>query len=314
VLNPELRPKTIADLNAQAEKLLRGLGSAEPPLDLRLLRELLKLDRHYYSSTNDGAIAETVSRLKVAGQQILTRPGLLKTAILKFSLKALYLPDQRRILLDQEEPLLKHRWNEAHEIGHSIIPWHEGMMLGDNKQTLLPMCHEQMEAEANYVAGRLLFAGSRFQEEASSSPADLGRVRSLAKSYGNTATSTLWRYVEEAHPGRPMFALVSGHPHAFRREKDFDPLNPCRYYIRSPAFRERFGPRSAVELFQIVSGYCGAQQGGYIGKAEVVVADANNVPHTFRCETFFNRYQALSLGVWQESATSVSTGNGYKVA
>jgi hypothetical protein len=312
VLNPELRPKTIADLNAQAEKLLRGLGSTEPPLDLRLVRDLLKLDRHYYSSTNDGAIAETVSRLKVAGQQVLSRPGLLKTAILKFSLKALYLPDQRRILLDEGEPQLKHRWNEAHEIGHSIIPWHEGMMLGDNKQTLLPICHEQMEAEANYVAGRLLFAGSRFREEASSSQANLERVRSLAKSYGNTATSTLWRFVEEAHPGLPMFALVSGHPHALRRPKDFDPLNPCRYYIQSPSFREQFGQRSAAELFNVVSSYCGAQQGGYIGKAEVALADANDLLHTFRCETFFNRYQALSLGVWQENATTVSTASGHK--
>jgi hypothetical protein len=304
VLNPELRPKTIADLNAQAEKLLRGLGIAEPPLDLRLVRDLLHLDRQYYSSTNDGAIAETVSRLKVAGQQIMSRPGLLKTAILKFSLKALYLPDQRRILLDQEVPKLKHRWNEAHEIGHSIIPWHGGMMLVDNKQTLLPMCHEQMEAEANYVAGRLLFAGTRFKEQATSSPAALEWVRSLAKSYGNTATSTLWRFVEEAHPGLPMFALVSGHPHVLRRDKDFDSLNPCRYYIQSPAFRARFGQKSATELFQVVSSYCGAQQGGYIGKADVGIVDGNNLLHNFRCETFFNRYEALSLGVWRETATT----------
>ena len=54
-------------------------------------------------------------------------------------------------------------------MGHSIIPWHDGMMLGDNTQTLLPLCHEQMEAEANYVAGRLLFMGERFKLEASDS-------------------------------------------------------------------------------------------------------------------------------------------------
>jgi len=235
----------------------------------------------------------------VAGQQILQRPSLLKTAIAKFSLKALYLPDQRRILLDEDVPKLKHRWSEAHEIGHSIIPWHDGMMLGDNAQTLLPLCHEQMEAEANYVAGRLLFTGSRFKEEASASTACLELVRSLAVSYGNTSTSTLWRFVEEAHPGLPMFALVSGHPHVLRRANDFDPEKPCRYYIRSPAFRARFGARSVKELFQIVTSHCGAQRGGYIGKADVGIADQNGVVHTFRCETFFNRYEALSLGVWQ---------------
>ena len=183
-------------------------------------------------------------------------------------------------------------------------------MLGDNKQTLLPLCHEQMEAEANYVAGRLLFAGVRFKEEASSSPASLKWVRSLAKAYGNTATSTLWRFVEEAHPGLPMFGLVLGHPHVIRRGKDFDPLEPCRYYIQSPAFRKNFGQRSAVDLFHLVSSFCGAQQGGYVGKADVGLQDENALFHTFHCETFFNRYQALSLGVWQKSATSSSTHNG----
>lgn len=299
MLNPELRPRTITDLNTQAEKLLRGLGDLEPPLDLRLVRELLKLDRHYYSSTNDGLIAETVSRLKVAGQQVLQRPSLLKTAIAKFSLKALYLPDQKRILLDEEVPKLKHRWSEAHEIGHSIIPWHSGMMLGDNKQTLLPLCHEQMEAEANYVAGRLLFVGPRFKEEASASPPCLELVRSLADSYGNTSTSTLWRFVEEAHPGVPMFALVSGHPHMIRRPADFNAEDPCRYYIQSPSFRTRFGARTVKEMFQVVTSYCGAQRGGYIGKADVGITDHDGAMHTFRCETFFNRYEALSLGVWQ---------------
>ena len=299
MLNPQLQPKTITDLNTQAEKLLRGLGSPTPPLDLRLVRELLNLDRHYYSSTNDGLIAETISRLKVAGQQVLQRPSLLKTAIAKFSLKALYLPDQRRILLDEEVPKIKHRWSEAHEIGHSIIPWHAGMMLGDTKQTLLPLCHEQMEAEANYVAGRLLFAGSRFREEASSSSACLELVRSLSISYGNTSTSTLWRFVEEAHPGLPMFALVSGHPHIIRRANDFNADDPCRYYIQSPSFRARFGVRTAREMFQVITGFCGAQRGGYIGRADVGIPDRDGAMHTFRCETFFNRYEALSLGVSQ---------------
>lgn len=56
MLNPELRPRTIADLDAQTEKLLRGLGHPEPPLDLRFVRELLCLDRNYYSTENDSAM------------------------------------------------------------------------------------------------------------------------------------------------------------------------------------------------------------------------------------------------------------------
>ena len=87
---------------------------------------------------------ETFSRMKIAGRQVLLRPTILGDAVRSLSLKALYLPDQKRILLDKDLPPLKHRWNEAHEIGHDIIPWHAGMMLGDTEQTLTPACHEIM--------------------------------------------------------------------------------------------------------------------------------------------------------------------------
>jgi Zn-dependent peptidase ImmA (M78 family) len=166
VKNIHLKARTVADIDGQIAKILRGLGDPEPPMDLRLARELLKLDRGYYSTTDDSLLRETYSRMKVAGLQILQRPTILKDAVQTLSLKALYLPDQKRILLDKDLPPLKHRWNEAHEIGHDIIPWHAGMMFGDNEQTLTPACHEIMEAEANYAAGQLLFLSGRFLEEA----------------------------------------------------------------------------------------------------------------------------------------------------
>lgn len=165
--NIHLKERTVADIDAQIAKILRGLGDPGPPLDLRIVRELLKLDRDYYSSSDDGLLRETFSRMKVAGIQVLKRPTILKDAVTKLSLKAIYLPDQKRILLDSDLPALKHRWNEAHEIGHDIIPWHAGMMFGDNEQTLTPACHEIMEAEANYAAGQLLFLGRRFRNDAS---------------------------------------------------------------------------------------------------------------------------------------------------
>ena len=164
--NIQLGTRTVADIDAQVVKVLRGLGNPEPPIDLAVVRDLLRLDRQYYSTTDDGLLRETVSKLKVAGLQILMRPTLLREAVQSLSLKALYLPDQKRILIDKDLPKLKHRWNEAHEVGHDIIPWHEGMMLGDTEQTLTPTCHAIMEAEANYAAGQLLFLADRFRSEA----------------------------------------------------------------------------------------------------------------------------------------------------
>jgi hypothetical protein len=266
------------------------------------VRDLLNLDRAYYSTTDDGILREIVSRLTVAGLQVVKRPTLLLDAVRSMSLKALYLPDQKRILIDQDLPSLKHRWNEVHEIGHGIIPWHAGMMIGDSERELTPSCHAQMEAEANYAAGQILFMADRFVDEAGDSTLNLAAVLALKGRFGNTITSTLWRYVEQVRPDLPMVGLVTGHPHLLRREPNFDLAIPCRYCIQSSSFRSRFGHVTEVDLFRRVVNYCGAQRRGPLGKGEVVLSDLADTRHIFHFETFFNGYEALTLGVWQKPA------------
>lgn len=305
--NISLGQRTVADIDKQVVKILRGIGNPEPPLDLRLVRDLLKLDRSYYSSTDDSLLRDTLSRLKVSGLQILKRPTILADAVRTLSLKALYLPDQKRILLDKDLPAIKHRWNEAHEVGHDIIPWHGGMMLGDTELTLTPACHEIMEAEANYAAGQMLFLSGRFVEEANASAPSLNFIRNLSKTFGNTITSTLWRFVEQGHGGRPIVALVTGHPHPSRRKSDFDATKPCRYCVESPSFQERFGALSETDLYSKITEYCGPQRAGDLGQSDVLLNDGNGEPHVFRFETFFNHYEALTLGIWSKPYTPIIT-------
>lgn len=300
--NLALGARTTADIDGQIAKILRGLGNPEPPLGLVMVRELLKLDFNYYSTTDDGLLREVTSRLIVMGKQIIKRPTIVGDAVRTLSLKALYLPDQKRIMLDKDLPVLKHRWNEAHEIGHGIIPWHEGMMFGDNEQSLTPACHEKMEAEANYAAGQLLFMGDRFRAEAVESSPSLDFVKKMSKQFGNTITSTLWRLVEHGNGGRAMVALVSGHPHPAMRKPDFDATAPCRYCVESDEFRTKFSV-SETALFQAIAAYCRPRQGGVIGQDEVILVDRNGDGHHFLFETFFNRHEALTLGYWLKQAS-----------
>jgi hypothetical protein len=179
------------------------------------------------------------------------------------------------------------------------------MMLGDSEQTLTPACHATMEAEANYAAGQILFLGSRFTDEANSVQPRLDAIQRLSKGFGNTLTSTLWRFVEEAHTDTPMVALVSGHPHPARRKPDFDPADPCRYCVQSPAFTPRFGASSETSLFQTVATYSGRQRGGSLGQREVTLTDLNGDRHVFLFETFFNGHEALTLAVWARPLTLV---------
>ena len=217
-------------------------------------------------------------------------------AIRKSSLKSLYLSDRKRILLDAELPKLKRRWNEAHEIGHSIIPWHGDAVLGDNACTLSPDCREQVEAEANFAAGRLLFLQDRFTDEACSVGPSIKAIRRLRRIFGNTISTTLYRFVESAGVERPLVGMITGHPHVSRRSDGFDPSDPCRHLVQSPAFARHFGRTSGPALFSAVATYCGAQGGGPLGEGEIVLTDDNGGRHCFYFETFFNRYDALTLG------------------
>ena len=294
--NRILSAKTAADIAGRVARVLRGLGNPEPPLRLEDVRELLKLDRVFYTADDPTMIRETISRIRIAGIQVFERPMLLIEAIRKSSLKALYLPDRKRILLDAALPELKHRWNEAHEICHSLLPWHQDVMLGDNTYTLLPACHEEVEAEANCGAGSLLFLRERFTEEAHSIEPTIGGIRKLKRIFGNTISTTLYRFVETTGIDIPLVGMITGHPHVSRRSDDVDPANPCRRFIRSPAFARQFGRISEADLFAVVASYCGAQGGGPLGEDETILTDDNGDRHRFHFETFFNQYDALTLG------------------
>ena len=292
-----LKPRTALDIDRRIERVLRGLGDPQPPLDLASVRELLRLDRGFYTADDPGLLREAASRVRIGALQVALRPALLAEAIRKHSLQALYLPDQKRILLDRGMPALKHRWSEAHEIGHSLLPWHDDAMLGDNAHTLSQDCREQVEAEANFAAGRLLFLRERFREEALASQPGIAAVQALRGRFGNTLASTLWRFVESAGEERPIVGMVSCHPHATRRPSASDPAEHCRYFLRSPAFASRFNGLDETTVFTAAASYCGSQRGGLLGTAELPLRDDAGEEHLFRFETFFNTYDALTMGV-----------------
>jgi hypothetical protein len=290
-----LSRSTASDIEAQVDKILRGLGNPEPPLRLEDVREILKLDRRYYSSTDDGFLRETISKLTVAGTQILMRPGLILDAVKKFDLRALYLPDRKRILLDSTQPDAKQRWNEAHEVGHSILPWHQDLMLGDQEQTLTPGCHAQIETEANYAAGQLLFLQSRFRNAANDSPPSLDAIRGLKGIFGNTYTTTFWRFIEDSHKDVPMIGLIGSHPRFPKKENG----PPFRHIVESPAYRLMFESLPHDRLRAEILTYCQYRRAGPLGSTEVRIVDRCGSPHVFLFESFSNTYDCLTLATYQ---------------
>ncbi len=282
------------DIKVIVGKTLRALGNPEPPLDLADVRDLRELDLKYFSSTDDSALQEMASRIRVASKQLALRPSLLLDVVRKAELRALWLPDRKRILIDGDVHPLKHRWLEAHEHGHQMCPWHGRYAYGDDVENLDPACRHATEAEANYAAGQLIFLANRFSDEANDLPVSFDSVQDLKKTFENTLSSTLWRFVEEAHADTPMVGIISGNPN--RPDADFDPAAPCKHVIESPSYRERFGSTTEQSLFAIIASYCRPARGGPLGEKTTILTDRNGEAHEFLFESFSNRYAVLTLG------------------
>jgi len=288
--NRFLDERTARDIDSLVAKIFRGLGNPDPPLVLDDVRVLQKLDRHFYSSVDDGALREYVSRAYIGMKQVFSRPTLILDVVRKRSLKALYLPDRRRVLIDSSQPKLKWRWSEAHEIVHDGVPWHQDAMFGDPEYTLSPACSDQIEAEANYGAGRLLFFQDQFREFVSGAEPTYSLVKAASKRYGNTMTSSLWRLVEALDI--PALGLLGPHP---RENDSASEQPPCRYFIRSRSFIERFSNVTEQTACAIVRDNSSYRQGGPIADCEVILPDDRGEQHVFHLESFYNCHQALTL-------------------
>lgn len=291
IRNRFLDEKTARDIDAQVGKILRGLGNPVGPINLAEVRELLKLDRQFYSSTDEGVLREVVSKVMIAGKQVLARPSLIIDVVRKFDLKALWVPDRKRIMLDSTQPEAKWRWNETHEIIHSVVPWHDGAMMGDDVYCLTPACHEQTESEANYGAGRLLFLQDLFDEFVRGSKPSIELVQNAKTQFGNTLTTSFWRLVENLET--PALGVIGKHPHHDRNV--IDENEPFRYFIRSRKFMEQFASITDSETLQMIRSYCTWKKRGPLGSAEVILKDDNGEEHLFMFETFSNTYDVLTL-------------------
>lgn len=292
--NPVLSERTAREIDQRVATILGDLGMPAPPLDLDQVRQLLNLDRRYYSSTDHGLIEDVIHRLTIGTKQVLARPTRILDAIKNKSLRALWVPERKRILIDETLPEIKKRWGEAHEIIHSVVPHHQVLTLGDPDYTLSSNCHEQLEAEANFGAGRLLFLQDQFRAHLMAQPVRFQSVHDLAKLFGNSKTSTLWRTVETLDV--PAVGLVSVHPWT----RLDDGQSPVRYFIGSPQFLREFANTTQDMLFHGLAKVVHRRGGGPIGENEVIIADTTGEEHVFFFECFTNMHDTLTLGIYRK--------------
>lgn len=286
--NIRVDDRTSRDVDERIDRIHRDIGYKDGKVLLPEVRDLLRLDLRYYRANDPNILDEVVHKLKVGAKQVLLRPTLLIDAVRKFDLSALFVPDRKRIFIDEGIHDLKKRWYESHEIAHSVIPWHQDYMLGDDRTTLAQDCHEQIEAEANYGAGRLLFPHAPFVDASSSGSLSIDFVRKLAKHFGNTITSTLWRCIERSE--EVVFATIGDHP---RYPQDGRPQ--IEYFVRSELFEKQFSRVAEADIWARFETYCAYRKTGPLGADEIVLPDDNGESQVFLFESFSNGYSVLTL-------------------
>lgn len=140
--DPRIDPFAAAEIEDSIRRLLRDLGNPEPPLKLDEVRAIQKLDLTYYSKTDLDLLDEIAHRVTLAGHKITSTAKRMYDVVTKAGLKALIVPDQRRIYIDDAVVDKKRRFIQAHEITHDLLPWHKSLLLGDNEESLSPRCHQ----------------------------------------------------------------------------------------------------------------------------------------------------------------------------
>ena len=297
---------TRAEIERIAETTLRDAGLTDPPLSVEALLQHVQLHRDYYDLANPGFLDRAKHKLRIHGHKLVD-------IIDKVRLQAVLLFDENRICIDQELPKIKHPWASCHETGHRLLPWHKPFFFGDTAQTLDPSYQADLEAEANYAAGRLLFLGNRFTEEARDFAPTIEAIKCLARRYRASLTTTLRRYVEQG-PDVAMAMLVSTPP--WRKQPD-DQENRWRHFVPSDRFSTLFPETSAESLRTALDGNAAYRRGGKVAEFRLALVDARGDRHELRAWSFNNQYYLLTLFVEERRVTDtriVMSGNGFRSA
>jgi hypothetical protein len=114
-------------------------------------------------------------------------------------------------------------------------------------------------------------------------------VKELKKLYGNTLTTTLWRVVEATQ--HRAFGMVTVHP----RETTGNGADDIRYFVRSPLFADEYTMAVPSSVFRMICAGCHGRKGP-VGDGAFTLTDDRGDARSFRFETFWNGYDALTLG------------------
>lgn len=278
-----MTPQDAGRVRERAARLLRESGAAgvlPTPVDLivghaKLIVEEEELNPGFLSKLRRGIAAG----VKVALSKV--------RALLHFG--------ERLILVGSDQPAARRPWLKLHETGHSYLPWQSDVygLTEDCEHSLDPTITERFENEANYFASEVLFQGEHFVREARDLPFGvLTPVNQLAKRYGASIYTTLWRYVSTNPRACAVLVLKPE-----QRDDVLGPIWPFQRFVASKKFTEEFGDPTFESFFRVGDGPVGAMLPR--GKQRLVCArdfpltDLNGDMRQVLAEAFYTKHNVF---------------------
>lgn len=200
-----------------------------------------------------------------------------------------YLFRAETAFVDFSQPTGRARFIQAHELGHRVVPWHEGAYV-DDEQQLFRETEELLELEASLAAAHLIFQGKPFFERALEYPLSVRTPILLAPQFAASLHATIHYYVEH-HPD-PVAGLIAGR---FRR---CDGSVPIFRSLESAAWRARFGPigdrfpnrRLPIDDSSLLGPLLASSRLAVDPPSQrLVVQDLRGAPQRCTAESFFNQ-------------------------
>lgn len=179
-----------------------------------------------------GGIRETLDIDQLPSVIRPRKPSLLRRLLGAYVFRA------ETAFVDFNQATPRARFTQAHEIGHKIIPWHEGSYYLDDDEKLFRETEDGLERDANLAATLLLFQGHRFHEQALDYEVSIRTPIRLSEKFGASKHATI-RYYTEYHPD-PVALAVAG------RMVDAEGNLPVWHATESREFRRRYGPLAAL--------------------------------------------------------------------
>lgn len=253
----------ISDIRKLANSLLLDCCFSEPPLNVDILYNYLKLTRY--------------------GQFFLDGT----------SWKGIVLPQKVRAILDVREQLViinfsahekQQVFASVHEAGHYKIPWQKEILYICSIWDLDERTQKQFEKEANIFAAEVLFFSDLFTREANDLPFGMSSIIYLSNRYNVSLESAGRRYVEKSF--FPC-ALLICKPIKSNNLLEA-PSTELIYYHYSDKFEIRFQKPQSFSPKHVISKTCTTSGDIYSGQLSVSGKKLN-------FESLYTTYKVLTL-------------------